>query len=237
MGDHQAWVSYDHGIQDELQIIPFANCVRFAVTLKQPDDRGLPAGDEFAWLNTVEDQLTEEISEKVGVQLGRVTSNGCRYFFFLTSLEDIAVADITEKLASKNGCEIGYAHKSDLERSCYLNDLFPTDNDWQVIQDIRVQDALRDAGDTLSTPRPIEHWAHFKSEADRERFISLVGERFENIERYETPDSDRGVYTAKLRHSGLPDYRSINSTTILLNNTARESGGDYDGWETEVCKE
>jgi len=236
MGDHAAWISYDHGIRKELDNLSFANCARFAITLRQPDDRGLPVGDEFGWLNAVEDKLVEEIPERVGIHIGRVTTNGKRFFFFLTSLDEAAIANIAETLASLNQYEIEYVHKSDTERSCYWDDLFPTDNDWQVIQDIRVQDALREEGDSLTTPRPIEHWTYFRNEADRERFVALLGNRFDACELYETPDSDRGIYTAKLKHIGLPDYRSMNSTTIFLNNTARECGGDYDGWETEVCR-
>ena len=236
MGEHPAWISYNHGIRKELDSLSFANCARFGIPLAQPDDKGLPVGDEFARLNAVEDRLVEEIPETAGVQIGRVTTNGKRFFFFFTSFDEATIANIAEKLASLHKYKISYAHEPDPEKSCYWNDLFPTDNDWQVIQDIRVQDALKNDGDSLTTPRPIEHWAYFKSEADRERFVSLVVSRFEAYELYETPDSNRGVYTAKLKHTSLPDYRSMNSTTIFLNNTARECGGDYDGWETEVCQ-
>jgi hypothetical protein len=236
MGEHAAWISYDHGLRNELDRLPFANCARFAVTLIQPDDRGLPHGGEFEKLNAIEDQLLEEIPSTVGIQIGRVTTNGKRFFFFFTLLDDDAVANIAEKLASAYQYKISYAHEADPERSCYWNDLFPTANDWQVIQDIRVQEALRNDGDNLTTPRPIEHWAYFKTEADRDRFVATVGSRFDACDLYETPDSDEGKYTAKLKHTGLPDYRSMNSVTILLSNTARECNGDYDGWETEVCR-
>ncbi len=236
MGEHAAWISYDHGLRKELDTLPFANCARFAVTLAHPDDRGFPSGDEFGRLNVIEDQLVEEIPDTAGIQIGRVTTNGKRYFFFFTSLDKTVIARIAEKLASVHKHEISYVCEPDPERSCYWNDLFPTDNDWQVIQDIRVQESLRNEGDDLSTPRPIEHWVYFKTEADRDRFVSAVGSKFEACELYETPDSERGIYTAKLKHDGLPDYRSMSSVTILLNNTARDCNGDYDGWETEICR-
>ncbi|KAB2921867.1 MAG: DUF695 domain-containing protein [Dechloromonas sp.] len=236
MGDHVAWISYDHGIRFELEGIPFNNSARFAAVLKQPDERGLPSGEEFARLNAIEDQLLEEISEKDGIQVGRVTTNGKRHFFFFTSLPENVIAAMAEKLAKQHGYEILFAHEHDPERSVYWNQLFPTEEDWQVIQDLRVQNALCKEGDALATPRPIEHWAYFKTVGERERFVALLGNRFEGCDLYESPDSERGIYTAKLVHTGLPDYRSMNPFTTLLNRSARECGGDYDGWETQVCR-
>lgn len=237
MGEHVAWIAYDHGVRPDVEHLPFAYCARFAVALKQPDHHGLPSGDEFAQLNSIEDQLVANIPEQTGIQLGRVTTNGKRYFTFLTSLDEAAVESIADKVAARSGYEILLAYEADPERRCYWNELFPTEDDWQVIQDMRVEESLRKEGDPLTTPRPIEHWAYFETPADRERFVALIREKFDDIELYETPDSDRGVYTARLTHTGLPDYRSMNSFTILLNRSAGESGGDYDGWETEVCKE
>jgi hypothetical protein len=237
MGGHIAWVSYDHGIRSELEGNPFTNSARFAVVLKQPDEQGLPSGEEFARLNAIEDQLLEEIPEKDGLQVGRVTTKGKRHFFFITFLAENVIAAMAEELAKQHGYEILFAHEHDPEKSVYWDQLFPTDEDWQVIQDLRVQDALRKEGDSLATPRPIEHWGYFKSVAERERFVALVADRFEGCELYESPSSERGIYTTKLVHTALPDYRSMNSFTIFLNRSARECGGDYDGWETQVIRE
>lgn len=237
MGDHVAWISYDHGFRAEIDDMSFANCTRFAVVLKQPDERGLPSGEEFTQLNLLEDQLVDEIAEKDGVQVGRITTNGKRHFIFFTSLADNAIAAIAKKLAGQHGYKILYTHEPDPEKSSYWNELFPTEADWQVIKDLRVEAALSREGEAFATPRPIEHWAYFKTTAERERFVALVHHRFEGCELYELSDGENGSYTAKLVHTGLPDYRSMNSFTILLNRSARECNGDYDGWETQVCRE
>jgi hypothetical protein len=92
-------------------------------------------------------------------------------------------------------------------------------------------------GDSLQTPRPIEHWAYFKTEPQRAAFVASVKDAFEGIDLYETSDVKGGRFTAKLSHVGLPDYRSMNKTTLQLSRAARKNGGKYDGWETQVCKQ
>ena len=49
------------------------------------------------------------------------------------------VAQRAEKL---HGHKIAFLHEQDLGRSHYWNELFPTDDDWQVIQDLRVQELM-----------------------------------------------------------------------------------------------
>jgi hypothetical protein len=236
MGDHVAFISYDHGIRRELEKLPFPYFARYEVTIKNPDDRGLPVGDEFSRLNEFEDQLAREISEAQGVQVGRITTNGRRYFHYYTSHDEASAALISQRMAANHDYVASLSHSLDLDRSHYWNELFPTSDDWQVIQDMRVEESLRKEGDPLVEPREIEHWAYFKTEAERERFVASVQERFTAVELYESPESDRGVFTAKLRHTGLPDYRSMNKFTLLLSRAAQENGGDYDGWETQVCR-
>jgi regulator of ribonuclease activity B len=106
-----------------------------------------------------------------------------------------------------------------------------------VIQDMRVQEALEKEGDRLTTPRDIEHWAYFRTENDRTQFVEAVRSYFDNVECYLSPESKHGEFTAKLRHVGLPDYQSMNSTTLLLRRAARAANGDYDGWETRICRD
>lgn len=237
IGDHAAFITYDHGIRTELGALPFQNCAGFEITLKNPDDRGLPHGDEFSWLNEVEDRISSGLTEARAVSVGRITTNGRRRILYYTTHDEATSMAIAREAASSYGYVIELAHALDLERSHYWNELFPTDDDWQVIQDMRVEDSLRKEGDPLTMPREVEHWAYFHTAADRQRFVEAVTGQFDAIELYETTDSSRGIFTAKLAHTSLPDYRSMNKFTMFLNRAAKESGGDYDGWETLLCKQ
>lgn len=236
LSNHQAFITYDHGIRSELEGLPFANCARFEIMLKNPDDRGLPHGEEFSWLNNIEDHLSKCFTE-AAVSVGRITTNGRRYVFFYTSHDEAKTLAIALETAGIHGYMISLEQSHDLERSRYWNELFPTDDDWQVIQDMRLEDSLVNAGDSLIHPRKIEHWAYFHNTVDRQQFADAVADHFTDIELYEAPDSGRGSFVAKLSHNNLPDYRSMNKYTILLGRQAKNSGGDYDGWEALVCKD
>ncbi|MBV2132661.1 DUF695 domain-containing protein [Pseudomonas sp. MAP12] len=237
MGNHVAWISYDHGLRTEIESLPFSNCARFAVVLKSPDERGLPSGEEFSHLNAIEDQLTNVLSDQTGIQIGRITTGGKRHFIFFTSWTEADVASLAEQLAEQFDYQILFCCEPDPERAAYWSELFPTEDDWQVIQDIRTEDALRREGEAFATPRPIAHWAHFDNPQDREQFIILVSEHFEICELSESPRGDHLSYTVRLAHTGLPDYGSMNPLTLFLNRSAKECGGDYDGWETQVCRD
>lgn len=235
MGDHEAFITYDHGIRSEIDAIPFQSCARYEVSLRDPDDRGLPHGDEFGALNMVEDRLAEALSADA-VNVGRITTNGRRYLLFYTRLDEIAAREVGNKVALESGYQVALAYRADPERDGYWKELFPTPDDWRVIQDMRLEDSLREAGDALVEARPITHWAYFPRAEDRHKFLEAVAHRFDSVDVYETPDCDRGIHTARLSHFGLPDHRSMNETTLLLNREASRLGGDYDGWETEVRK-
>jgi hypothetical protein len=196
----------------------------------------LPQRDEFVRLNDIEDKLTREIESVGGRAIGRITTNGARHFFFYTAADEAQCEAIARRTAAEVGYGILFAHEADPEREAYWTELFPTDDDWQVIQDLRVEQALWDNGDNLDQPRPIEHWAYFKTLADRQRFVSLVGRRFETVREFEARDSREGTYAVTLSHTGPPDYHSMNGFTIVFAREARECGGEYAGWETRVCK-
>jgi hypothetical protein len=234
IGERQVFITYDHGIRSDISDLPFANYTRYELTLRDPDERGLPRGDEFGALNRVEDRLVEEIGQARGVTVGRTTTDGRRYVLFYTQLDESIAAEIGRKVAAECNYEISLVYRPDLERSGYWNELFPTEDDWQVIQDMRVEGSLRKEGDSLFESRPITHWAYFQQSEERQRFLDAVASAFEDIDLYETPDCERGIYTARLTHTGLPDHRSMNEITLLLNREAKRVGGDYDGWETEV---
>ena len=236
MGNHASFVTYDHGVRDELAKLPFPNFVSFRVTLLRPDDRGLPTGNEFNQLNDVEDFLCSQLKDEYGLQVGRITSNGSRYFHFYSNLDEDEINLLAEQAAQLHNHPIALLCEADPERTHYWNELFPTSDDWQVIQDIHVQESLERNGDTLDIPRPIEHWAYFPSAVQRQSFIEDVKAEFDEIHLSESETSAKGRFVAKLVKTGLPDYRSMNHSTLLLNRAARTHGGDYDGWETLVCK-
>ena len=107
------------------------------------------------------------------------------------------------------------------------------------MSDERVKNAgvaatLQEQGDALDVPRPVRHWAYFKTPADRDRFIASLGMRFESVETHENPESPAAPCEVTVFHVGLPDAESMTAVTTMLERLATASGGEYDGWETQV---
>jgi hypothetical protein len=236
MGDHTAWIAYDHGIRDDLGGLPFANVVKYQVALRNPDDRGLPQGEEFEKLDAIEDQLIGLTEAAGGVFVGRISVNGARHFYTYTSATETEIAAIAQRLEAASGYEVPFLHREDAERTAYWKELYPTDADWRVMKDIKVERSLREAGDSLEAARPVTHYAYFPSDVDRSRFIDAVGAQFDEVRPLAPSDAEDDAFGVALVHVSRPDSGSMNAVTVGLLEAAGVCNGEYDGWETEVRK-
>jgi len=95
---------------------------------------------------------------------------------------------------------------------------------------------LQKAGDNLSKPRIVQHWAYFPTENDRNEFIKSVTGNGYKI--------DNTNFVEKYKHPFSVTFSKINSVTIQamipvtkkLKELSKKYNGDYDGWETSVEK-
>jgi hypothetical protein len=53
----------------------------------------------------------------------------------------------------------------------YRDDLYPTEDDWQVIKDLQVIENLESEGDDGSGSRKVDHWIYFDDRAYSVDFI------------------------------------------------------------------
>jgi Family of unknown function (DUF695) len=57
MGDHRAFIFYDHGIRDSINRIAPPHLLKVRAAFKQPRPDGLPTNEEFTELSALEDGL------------------------------------------------------------------------------------------------------------------------------------------------------------------------------------
>jgi hypothetical protein len=133
-----------------------------------------------------------------------------------------------------HGYELRFVVKPDANRDGYWQDLFPSNDDWQVILDLRVIESVGKHGDDGTASRRIDHWAYFPAREGAERFSQWVRERGYILD--ETDTTDEGKFRVRFAHEGTLRLSDITSHSIALRRKASELGGDYDGWETPVCK-
>lgn len=236
IGQTRSWISFDYGIRDEIKALPFANCIMFKIDFSSPTNEGFLQNDEAPQVAKVEDDLIDRIDKQGGIFVGHITKNGERIFYFYSNANEQMAELIANKATSITTYQVYSDCIVDEERSTYLNELYPSQDDWQVIKDIRIEDALRKNGDPLNLPRKIIHWSYFPSAADRSKFVGEIGCRFSEVRLFDAPTSKFGEFGVEINHVGLPDHISMNEITLLLARKSRAFSGIYDGWEAELCK-
>src|SRR5262249_23308638 len=80
----------------------------------------------------------------------------------------------------------------------------------------------------------IDHWAYFPSSTAAEQFSLWV--QAQGYELDSVSAADDGRLCVRFFHDGSCQLSDITSHTIALRRKASDLGGDYDGWETPVCK-
>ena len=100
----------------------------------------------------------------------------------------------------------------------------------------KVIDALKEGGDDLSQPRKADHWIYFKSPKDLDAFVNAIRNENFHIESSDLISANEFPFQLHISRMDYVDLMSINKVTMLLRETAKLHGGDYDGWESPIIK-
>jgi hypothetical protein len=233
MGEHRASIFYDHGIRESIDSIAPPYLLKVRAAFKQPRPDGMPTNEEFPHLTALENGLQALVQQHDSLYVGRVTVDRCRHFYIYTADSEEVWASRLDRLGASHGYELALAYEPDERRDGYWKELFPTDDDWQVIKDLRVIEVLQEEGDDGTASRQVDHWAYFSSQAAADSFSNWVHER--GYVLVSTDIADDGEICVCFWHRGTIELADITSHTITLCRKANELGGNYDGWETPVC--
>jgi len=205
------------------------------LTYQAPRPNGLPTQEEFDAVRAIEEKLERFARRGKDRYVGRITRGGYRVFFIYTRRNKPDWTSLLDKLARESGYELALALKSDRRHSGYHKELFPTDDDWQVINDIAVVEALRREGDVEGVRRRIDHWAYFKNAKAAAKFAKWAPT---GAYKHDAKLSGevQGEHCVRLYHVGSTRQQELSHHSIQLNRKATELGGRYDGWETMVVK-
>lgn len=233
MGDNLASIMVDVGISDTIEHAPRDVAV-LTLAYKAPDHRGLPTNEEFAAVSAVEDQLQAFVDLSKDAFVGRITKEGERIFFIYTSRDAARWEQFRKQLSERSGYDFTLSVQPDPEHQEYWKFLYPTPDDWQVISDMAVIEAMQKAGDDENAEHKIEHFSYFRDEQSARRFIAwAVSDRFKHDPEQSGPQDD-GRYGVFLYHLGVTQQTDVSHHTIALRRKAEEFGGEYDGWGASV---
>ena len=125
----------------------------------------------------------------------------------------------------------------DAEWQHYTNVLYPSPEDFQQIHNQHTITRLYDAGDSLIEPRPVDHFANFPSETDREAFVNAAAALgFEAVSRPERNDETDFPFAVGLLRIDAVDAETVDRVTFELFDLARQHNGEYEGWGSKVVK-
>ena len=95
-------------------------------------------------------------------------------------------------------------------------------------------EALEENGDDLTTPREIDHFVYFEDFDGMTRFEKQADQLGFRVRHHvETDDGRPGLQVYRI---DIPSFERIDAITLPLYRAAREVGGEYDGWESEVIE-
>lgn len=215
------------------------------VYMNAPQENGMSSSEEAPRLHALEDAFTAPLAAACGAELvGRITGDSRREFYYYGTGTEAFEQAARAVLANFPEYRFDLGTHHDPEWSQYLNVLYPGPRDLTGITNRRVIDALAEQGDDASLPRPIEHWAYFRSPEARAAFASqataqgfaITGEHQSDEGENEQEEAEEFPYGLVFKREDVAEWHAINDVTLALEELAEEHGGYYDGWESPVTK-
>jgi uncharacterized protein (TIGR01619 family) len=204
-----------------------------------PETNGQPGPGERERLDAMEDQLVNQLSRYSGaIYVGRFTQRGLREFYFYT-LDTVGyLKGVQTAMSGFTEYQFLCQAKEDKAWENYLQVLYPSEKDLEMITQRRQVDLLARKGDALVKMRRIDHYFFFPTKSRREDFLrSISGDKFQLGGMEDASSDTRDLpYALHLFRDDVPSYRNIRQLFMPLWENARKFGGRYDGWETFVIQ-
>ena len=235
--DHPAVILVDLGIADFVPLPNKPALVWLWVHIQSPDEEGFPTEEEDMILNDIEDAVTEAMETTAARYVGRITTDGRREFYFYMDNPAEFRTTVTSAMSSTPQYEFEIDEAEDPEWDHYFNVLYPSPEDFQQIHNQHVISKLYEAGDSLTEPRQVDHFANFQTEEDREQFVSAAAELgYEATSRPAPNEESEFPYNVGLVRVDAVDAETIDRITFELFDLARKFEGEYEGWGSKVVK-
>jgi hypothetical protein len=235
MGGLPASIVFNDGISARINDLPLVHAMKIRLPLKMPRGDGLTTSEESAAINALDEQFDEIIMRHGGEYLGRVTNNGARWVLALIAPAPRELETALQAVAA----EAGYAPEIHVEqdpgKAVYWQDLYPSEDDRQVMVDMEVQRALIERGDRPEKIREIEHWSYFQEETAARAFAGWASDAgYADVSAEPPAEGGPPLWCVRMKHHGTLQLNDISGHSLAISRNAREGGGQYDGWESPL---
>ncbi|WP_373032535.1 DUF695 domain-containing protein [Sulfurovum sp.] len=233
-----ASIQFNAGISMDLEEFQYTYPIVAFVKakLKEPSEHGLLGEHEEPEILFMEDKLEASLIKfRIGKYVGRVISDGYVTFLFYVQFTYNWQDFIEFALEEFESYKISNGHQEDGEWNYYKKLLYPTAKEWQLIQNHKVCDELKEKEDNLYLARAIEHKLFFSNgDEKKDELVSKLNEKGFKIQL--EIENEEGVKGFKFYRLDKPFYHDIDKLTLYLIDMLEEYGASYDGWETSIVK-
>jgi hypothetical protein len=227
-------IALDLGYQKIAPLKYLPNFVWVSIKMNKPLKDGLCSEDESKLLWQIEDSLFRVFKWHIKTGLvGRLTTDGARDIYYY--MGDIYNYDkfIKEVFSKYPNYQFDFGTKPDSGWDFYSKFLYPKPLQYQGIINRRMVDDLDNQGDNLSQPREVFHWIYFKTQNDREIFLSKIKNNgFTVIDKDIDNKYETFPYRLHIKRMDKVDWESVDDYVSYLWQLAKECNGNYDSWET-----
>jgi uncharacterized protein (TIGR01619 family) len=239
LDEHLASFVVDLEVTEEVNIRKYKWLFSVKINIKNPTELGYPEEQEDELIGEWEYDLMERLNDEDIIQVGRLTTNGTREFFYYAKKEKHVKIIDQHALAifENNGYETEISNIEEEEPwSFYYEFLYPNEYHFQHMSNRELVELLENEKDDLEEPRKIEHWIEFETMDDLKAFGRDIQKEGFIIENFEQQKNKDGTYSITISREDGVDYHLIDSVTDTIIETAQKHNGEYDGWESPVIQ-
>lgn len=210
---------------------PYAIMVR--VKLNDPDDNGMPQGDEADQLLRLEDKLVEMLARQNGtVFAGRFTQRGLREFYFFAPDTIGYLKAINQTMMNFSFFQFLCIAKNDPDWENYSTVLYPSQLDLIRIESRRRLSEMARQGVLGNDAVEVFHYFSFPDVEARKKFLMLPqSSGFMLVSLPLQADGITGKYLLVMKKNEIPGYKWIETDLIPMAQAAIKSGGIFHGWD------
>jgi len=237
VNDELASVRVNLGLRAKVPDPGYAWLLWVWVYLKQPRTDGLSSGEEAQALWSLEDALVAALANCCSAVLsGCITTCGRREFYFYGSSANGFEHEVSKALRG-SGYQFDCDKQKDEGWTQYLNVLFPSEEQRQVIENRRLMDLMKERGDKLEGTREVSHWVHFKEKNGRMAFWNAVeGSGYRVVQEFERLNDECPFWVVLARRQKMASA-AMDEAVLELFRKSKTNNGEYDGWECELVAE
>ncbi|MBS9773900.1 MAG: DUF695 domain-containing protein [Tenacibaculum sp.] len=207
----------------------------FGVKLLNPDENGMTTREEFPKICEIEDSISEILENNGAIMVGSIKNDGTMQMCFYSKDAKNHEELINSVMQNHSEYQYGTDYTEDNEWGYYFDFLYPSEYEYQTIQNQKIIMQLANAENNDELEREVDHWLYFATENDTENFIKEVKEIGYTILSKEEIEGEMPI----LLHISRNDttiWGDVNNYVWELITIAKNNNGIYDGWGCPVAK-